>query len=119
MSEFRTKGLCKIGIYQFNLQVFLKNSEKYEKGALLIFGRGHLCKEKPLQGQDGEGLTPALIMAHFEMKSQSISARGHSNSPLCHSKRWNENWSHGHMVGGAFFNHCFSVLLQKHLMALI
>lgn len=106
--EFRTKVPCKIGIYQLNS----KNREKDKKDALLIFNRGHLCKEKPQQGQDGEGLTPALIMAHFKMKSQSISAGGHSNSPLCHSKTWNGNWSHGYVVGGACFNHCFSVLKQ-------
>lgn len=100
INEFKTESVYKIEIYQLNSQVFLKNREKDEEGALLIYDRGHLCKEKPQQGQDGEGLTPALIMGHFQMKSQSIRAGGHSNSPLCHSKTWNGNWSHGHVVGG-------------------
>lgn len=83
-----------------------------KKGALLIFDRGQLCKKKPQQGQDAEGLTPALIMAHSEMKSQSISAGGHSNSLLCHGNTWNGNWSHGYVLVGAGFNPCFSVLKQ-------
>lgn len=60
----------------------MKNREKDEEGARLIFDRGHLCKEKPQQGQDGEGLNPALIMGHFQMKSQSIRTGGHGNSPV-------------------------------------
>lgn len=65
INEFKTESVYKIEIYQLNSQVFLKNREKDEEGALLIYDRGHLCKEKPQQGQDGEGLTPALIMGHF------------------------------------------------------
>lgn len=102
INEFKTESIYKIEIYQLNSQVFLKNRENDEEGAVLIYDRGHLCKEKPQQGQDGEGLTPALIMGHFQMKSRSIRAGGHSNSPLCHSKTWNGNWSHGHGGGGMF-----------------
>lgn len=56
------------------------------EGALLICDGGQLCKEILQRGQDGEGLTPVLIMGCLEMKSHPISAGGHSNSRLSHSR---------------------------------
>lgn len=62
------------------------DGEGDREGVLLICDGGQLCEENFQRGQDGRGLTPVLIMGCLEMKSHPISAGGHSNSRLSHSR---------------------------------